>query len=134
MNCLLGVVREGEDDRCRDGGVASQLSGVPPPVLGVYGACDQEYDAVDGEIGAYDNGEVAGAHRASVRWRPEYVLAPVSQEAQKLPTGLARTMHDNCTQRAIFHVLHGQIQEFGSALPGDHQGPARNDAEGGRAV
>ena len=75
MNGLTGLAPEGEDDRFKDAVAASQFYGLAPPGFGVHGAGDLEHDAVDCDLGTYDNGEVADVHRAEVRRRPEYVPA-----------------------------------------------------------
>ena len=75
LDGLLGAVGEGEGDRFKDAFIAGQLHGVPPPVLGVHRVGDQEHDAVYGDLGPHDDGEIADVQRADVGRRLEPVLA-----------------------------------------------------------
>ena len=59
LDCLAGAVGKGEGNRFKDIVVTSKLERVPPPILRVHRVCDQEHDAVDGDLGPDDDGELA---------------------------------------------------------------------------
>ena len=63
---LLRAVGEGQGNGLQDVVVGGQVNGFVAPVLGIQGVGHQEHDPVYGNLGPYDDGQVADVHGADV--------------------------------------------------------------------